>query len=199
MSDSQDPHPNRSPRELATEKHILTSASAVLDELGPSAQMADFASAAGVGRATLYRYFDSREALIERLVRDAYSELEAAFDGARLDELDPERALGRLARLLVTVGGRHQFLLAEGNALASVEASARIGEQMYATLHRCRDAGLIRPDLDPEWVIHAFSALIRASMHCNEAGVHGADHAAATALAVFLNGVRPINDHTKDS
>src|SRR5436190_1132755 len=47
---------------------ILDAAAAVLVERGGAASMADVAAAAGVARATVYRYFPTRDALVARLV-----------------------------------------------------------------------------------------------------------------------------------
>ena len=46
---------------------IVEAAATVLAEHGDSASMSDVAGAAGVARATLYRYFPNREALLEAL------------------------------------------------------------------------------------------------------------------------------------
>src|ERR1044072_390845 len=46
---------------------ILEAAATVLAERGEQASMADVAAAAGMARATVYRYFPNREALLEAL------------------------------------------------------------------------------------------------------------------------------------
>ena len=46
---------------------IVEAAAAVFAERGDAASMSDVASAASVARATVYRYFPSREALLETL------------------------------------------------------------------------------------------------------------------------------------
>ena len=48
---------------------ILEAAAVVLVERGEQASMADVAAAAGMARATVYRYFPNREALFEALGR----------------------------------------------------------------------------------------------------------------------------------
>ena len=49
--------------------------------------MADIAEEAGVGRATLYRHFPTRETLIRGVQEAGTDELVAAFASAGLDEL----------------------------------------------------------------------------------------------------------------
>ncbi|MBB5916488.1 AcrR family transcriptional regulator [Nocardia transvalensis] len=46
-------------------ERLLSAAAAVLDERGVHASLDDIAKAAGVGNATLYRHFSSREKLVE--------------------------------------------------------------------------------------------------------------------------------------
>ena len=66
--------------------------------------MNDVAAAAGVARGTLYRYFPTRDALIERLrevvVEDAAERLQAS----RVDEVEPLEAIERTIRVFVEVG-----------------------------------------------------------------------------------------------
>ena len=61
-------------RSPATPAAILEAAARLLAEDG-DASMADLAGAAGVGRATLYRYYPSREALLAALTAEALDEL----------------------------------------------------------------------------------------------------------------------------
>ena len=54
-------------RNARTTAAILDAAAQALSEHGRSANMADVADAAGISRATLYRYYPDREALLEIL------------------------------------------------------------------------------------------------------------------------------------
>src|SRR5215208_6217147 len=63
---------------------ILEAAAAVLAERGEQASMADVAAAAGMARATVYRYFPNREALLEELGRLAVEEAGERLEAGRL-------------------------------------------------------------------------------------------------------------------
>jgi AcrR family transcriptional regulator len=71
---------------------LLAVARAVVTEEGADASLRDIARRAGVGLATLYRHFPTREALLEALLRTGFDELTT-----RADELEtsssPEDAL----------------------------------------------------------------------------------------------------------
>ncbi len=64
------------------------------------AHVEDIARSAGVAVGTLYRHFDTREALIEEVYRKEVDDLCAAPDGL-LDQHAPEEALRRFLLLLV--------------------------------------------------------------------------------------------------
>src|SRR5689334_23553025 len=83
---------------------ILEAAAAVLVERGEQASMADVAGAAGMARATVYRYFPNREALFEALSRLAVEEAGERLQAGRLDEISVVEAFERAVRALVGVG-----------------------------------------------------------------------------------------------
>src|ERR671923_2381670 len=83
---------------------IVEAAAAVFAERGDAANMSDVASAASVARATVYRYFPSREALLEALGRVALDDAGERLRAARLDEVAVGDGLERAVRALVAVG-----------------------------------------------------------------------------------------------
>ena len=64
---------------------LLDTAAGVLAERGTETSMSDIAEAAGVSRATLYRYFPNREALLGALKDAAMADLSGRLHDARLD------------------------------------------------------------------------------------------------------------------
>lgn len=77
--------------ELATEL-LVTGAAIVVTEQGADASLRDVARRADVGLGTLYRYFPTREALLEALLRTSFDEL--ATQAAKLETSNsPDAAL----------------------------------------------------------------------------------------------------------
>ena len=74
---------------------ILDTAAAVLAGRGESARMAEIADAGGVSRATLYRYFPTRDALLNALAEAASAELRERIADAELDTIPVPEAIGR--------------------------------------------------------------------------------------------------------
>jgi AcrR family transcriptional regulator len=61
--------------------HLLVTARAVIAEEGADASLRDIARKAGVGLATLFRHFPTREALLDTLLRTSLEELTRKADG----------------------------------------------------------------------------------------------------------------------
>ena len=85
---------------------ILDAAAQVLRRR-PDAAMADIADEAGVGRATLYRYFPTRESLLRGVAHTGTAELADGIEAANLDELAVDRAIGRLTAVFLHTGAKY--------------------------------------------------------------------------------------------
>ena len=75
--------------------------------------MNDVAEAAGVARATVYRYFPNREALLAELALVAVNDVAGRLASARIDEVAPEEGVTRAVRALVDVGNWFVLLARE--------------------------------------------------------------------------------------
>ena len=68
---------------------ILDGAARMFAVQGEQASMNDVAAAAGVARATVYRYFPNRQALVDELALAAVSDADTRLTAARIDEVPP--------------------------------------------------------------------------------------------------------------
>lgn len=152
----------------------------------PRAGMADIAAHAGVGRATLYRHYATREALIEALQERTRAAFRALLGALRADPDPFPVALERfVARLLD---------LREGwVAIAPRATDDRRARAVWSALEdhvRERQArGEVDPALPPAWVLASLRGQLRAAVAELDAGA--LDRAAAPALMVrsLLRGV----------
>ena len=166
---------------------ILERAATLLAQNGPTASMAEIAQAAGVGRATLYRHFPTRDALLEALAAAAVEDLGERLAEAGLETVPVREAVARACRAFVTTGGKYLALMRTGHKPADPAAADRhIAAPLRALLQRGVDEGELRPDIAPELMLALFSALIETGLTL--AAQIGAEQAAAAVSGLFLDG-----------
>ncbi|WP_063813192.1 TetR/AcrR family transcriptional regulator [Nocardia anaemiae] len=183
------PPPRRADAQRNRER-LLSAAEALLNERGLSASLDDIAKAAGVGNATLYRHFSSREKLIEavydqriRTLCDSAGNLEASRP--------PGEALVAWLREVVVHITESQVL---GEAfMADYEGPADMEPPQVTAWHRAihqaaapllsaaQEVGAIRRDLGVTELLALTTAVARA----------GNPAQAIHFLEVLLDGVVP--------
>src|ERR1700736_5494436 len=182
--------PKTAPRFDRTAAAILDAAAHVFSEQGTAANLADVASAAGVSRATLYRYYPNREALLKALATHALTELANRLNDAGLERATPEEAVERLARAIVAVGDRYAVLVSEQCPPDEAAAERLVVAPMRAVFERGIASGVLRQDLPADVLRTLFSGTILAAIKLTQRQQLGAEEASAAAAAVFLDGAR---------
>jgi len=175
-----------------TSSAILDTAVQVLAQR-PDASMNEIASAAGVGRATVYRYFSSREALLRALATASDHELASRIAGAGLDDVPVPEALQRLLRAVLTVGDHYVVLLGDRMILGREdveEVSSGIELPIEALFRRGLDDGTFRPELDAHALRQLFGALAVRAIESGWLHQIGLENAAERIASIFLDGVR---------
>src|SRR5881397_92317 len=184
------PAATASPRHDRTAAAILDAAARVLADRGASANMAGVAAASGVSRATLYRYYPSREALLEALAVQALAEAGSRVADAGLDRCPVPEALERIVRALLAVGDRYAVLLSEQVDPDPAEAERVVGAPLRAVFARGIEQGVLRDDLRPEVLQELFGGLLVAAVKLIGERRLGLEETAAATTALFLDGAR---------
>src|ERR1700722_7979072 len=108
---------------------ILETAGTLMAARGTSVTMADIADAAGVGRATVYRYFPNRGDLLRALANAAVDELAERIAEAGIHAAPVDVAIARLARAFVSTGHRYGALVGLGESSKDRnEIERRVGD-----------------------------------------------------------------------
>jgi AcrR family transcriptional regulator len=154
----------------------------------PSASMVKIAAEAGVDRRTVYRQFDSREALLAAIYKARYDAVEVAFESARLTEAPVAVALHRYVEGVIAA--TRQWPVAFDQMAADPTTSVRrgqLGDRLDAFIRRAVDEGLFRADLPDGWI----EALLRQFTRVAAEDVPHIEVAQAADLAVaaLLHGV----------
>jgi AcrR family transcriptional regulator len=170
----------------ATRREIISAAASVLAAHQGAASMADVAAAAGIARATLYRYFPSRETLLRALEAAANEQAGRRLGEASLDQVPVEEALARATRALVAVGSDFIVLLRERRP-----PEPSFSAPLTALIERGRKSGQLRNDVPVACLVESLLAVIGACVRTGQAAGMGAEDISSTALRLFLNGARP--------
>jgi AcrR family transcriptional regulator len=169
---------------------ILDAAAHVLSEQGNSSSMADVAEAAGVSRATLYRYYPHREALLGALASEALADGAARLADAGLERATVEEAIKRIVRAIVAVGDRYAVLVQEHVKFDAAEAERLLGAPMRAVFNRGIEEGLLRQDLPVDVLLQLFGGALMSAVKLTQHGGLGLEEASAATAALFLDGAR---------
>src|ERR1035437_8821751 len=155
-----------SPRHDRTTTAILDAAAHVLAVDGTGASMTDVANAAGVGRATLYPYFETRESLLEALAVDAVADVGARLADAGLDGVTVELAIERIARAVIAVGERYSVIVREEieTLRDNEEVERLLGAPIRAVFARGVETGVIRSDVPAEILLELFGGLLTSTI-----------------------------------
>lgn len=178
---------------------ILESAAEVLAQHGESASMARIAEAAGVSRATLYRYFPNREALIHGLIAAAITDLSDRIAAADLDVVPVREGLARLTRGFVAAGSKYA-VLARGatneptiqehkkDATEIAELDRNVAQPIRDLINRGIGDSSLRGDLPADVLFELFIGMLERILLLAARGEIGTERAAAAVTAVFFDG-----------
>ncbi|MFI9723987.1 TetR/AcrR family transcriptional regulator [Streptomyces sp. NPDC052396] len=175
-------------------ERILEAAVRAFAERGADVPIDAIAKAAGVGSATLYRHFPTREALVEAAYRN---ELVRVCDSVAelLADFPPDQALRRwMDRFIDYLTAKQGMAEALRAAVASgadpfAETLDKLGTAISTLLHAGAEAGLLRSDIDPLDVGLSLSGVSLVT------STSGQRERAGRLLDLILDGLRYGTDH----
>jgi TetR/AcrR family transcriptional regulator, mexCD-oprJ operon repressor len=178
----------RQPLQQRVAAAILDGAARMFAAEGEQASMNDVAAAAGVARATVYRYFPNRQALLDELARAAVSDAGDRLASARIDEVSPEEGVARAARALIDVGDSFVLLARERVRSDPERFERRVIQPLRQLFERGQAAGDIRRDIASARLTESLIGLIVGALTSTP---HlGKEDIIATTTGLFLDGAR---------
>ncbi|GIE78579.1 TetR family transcriptional regulator [Actinoplanes philippinensis] len=181
-------------------QRILAAADHVFGTHGEAGSTEDVARLAGVGIATVFRHFPTKESLIEAaLVRhftDLHDQTQAAITAP-----DPTAALHTLIRRMIERGASKLTLasmLSRDAPPAVVTASGQVKAAVDTALRRAQATGSVRPDVGVEELYLLIRGLAQTTA---AAPVPAAvlERAVDVILTGFATDSRPATGKTVDS
>jgi TetR/AcrR family transcriptional regulator, mexCD-oprJ operon repressor len=167
---------------------ILDGAAQIFALQGAQASMNDVAEAAGVARATVYRYFPNRETLLDELARAAVSDVDARLESARIDEVTPEEGIARAVRALVDVGDGFVLLTRERLRSDPEQFERRLIQPLRRLFERGQAGGDIRDEITSARLTESLTGLIVGVL--TSSPPLGREDMTATITGLFLDGAR---------
>jgi TetR/AcrR family transcriptional repressor of mexCD-oprJ operon len=152
--------------------------------------MADIADEAGVGRATLYRHFPTRESLLRGVAETGTAELADGIEAADLDDLPVDRAIARLTAVFVRTGAKYAALISQLDEYHDPAAKERVIKPVRDVITRGIHNGVLRNDLPGDAMFEMFSALVERALWLAIGGTLTPEAAAESVVSMFLDGAR---------
>jgi TetR/AcrR family transcriptional regulator, mexCD-oprJ operon repressor len=167
---------------------ILDGAAELFASGGEQASMNEVAEAAGVARATVYRYFPNREALLDELAQTAVRDVDLRLASARIDAVPPEEGVARAVRALVDVGNLFVVLARERPRSGADRFERGLVEPLRQLVERGQASGDIRDDITAARLTESLIGLIVGMLTSTPA--LGREDMTATITGLFLDGAR---------
>jgi len=189
--------PSRTRRRRAdAERSISALVEAAVDGFGrrSDVSMSEIATAAGVGRVTLYAHFPSREALVEAATKRVLAEASASLDAADLDSGSAIEALGRMVRTSWSVLDRYRGILEAERALTPAALWRHHGdvlERMDRLIVRGQLEGVFRTDLPRSWLVMVCYSLFHAAAQAVDEGQMESSDATQVLEATLRGALEP--------
>lgn len=154
-----------------------------------AAKLDAVAAAAGVSRATLYRYFPSREQLVHALVEAAYQEVLERVRDAQIDDVPFEEALVRVARA-AALTGNHFVVLQHEPPVALEHLDHQFEAAMLSFFERGQAEGVLRCDRPAAWLRQVYRAIVVETIRYAAVAELGVEDTAALITSRLLSGAR---------
>jgi AcrR family transcriptional regulator len=191
---SPPPPPSRKPRSDAKRNRdrILEVAKEVFTRDGAAASLDDIARRSGVGNATLYRHFPSRDALIEAVYRSEVEKL-AVAEQRFATTLPPLEALRAWMLLFIDHVAAKTLIIPAMNTVAGgsmrlIEGSrSLIHTAFVASVKRAIASGDLRADTDPNDFLRALVGVFHTTAS------PGWEQSARRLVNILIAGSRRTN------
>lgn len=167
---------------------ILDGAAQVLAARGGDTSMSDVAAAAGVARATVYRYFPNRQVLLAELAELAVRGAGDRLSSARIDEVPVDEGVTRAVRALVEVGDPLVVLVREAAAADSGAFEDRVAAPLRRLIDAGQASGQVRDDIASPWLVDVLIGLV-VSVRSSPRAL-GREDTVAALTSLFLDGAR---------
>ncbi|NNN18955.1 MAG: TetR/AcrR family transcriptional regulator [Acidimicrobiaceae bacterium] len=167
---------------------ILDQVAQVLSDGGLSMSMSEVAEAAGVGRATLYRYFPNRQALLDSISARAIADLAKLIAGPGGSPLQTKESLARISRAVLAKAGMALMFMRERILVDRVALEETFIGPLNKMIEDGQKAGVFAQDISSRSVTFFFLGLLRAGIVLVAEGYITEEESAANVIRALFDG-----------
>lgn len=160
--------------------------------------MSEIAEEARVGRATLYRHFPTREALVRGVQDIGVTELLEALDAAELDSLPADRAIARITHVFLRTGAKYAAVVSQDDEHTDHPPHERAIAPVRHALNRGIGNGELRTDLTAQALFAMYEALLGRALVLAVTEQLTPEQAADVVVELFLHGAARPAAHGSD-
>jgi TetR/AcrR family transcriptional regulator, mexCD-oprJ operon repressor len=182
------PAPARQALQQRVAAAILEAAASVLAAQGERGSMTDVAEAAGVARATVYRYFPSRQSLLDELAELAIRSAGERLASARIEHVPVPDGVTRAVRALVDVGDLIVVLARERLRPPPGELERHVTGPLRRLIERGQEIGEIRRDIPSTWLADSLVGTVVSVL--SSSPTLGREDTVAAIAGLFADGAR---------
>ena len=189
---SSPPAKTQDPRAARSRQAMMAAAIELLLH-NPDASLSEVAARAGVGRATLYRQFKTREELVQAIAIESLACTEEALRPAYEQDLQGRAAIEFMFRAVMGIADRFHFLLslwaiADKNPQVTRIYDAQL-QALYTWVEQGKRNGEISDQLSNDWIVTSIDALVYSGWWLLREGATPAEEIAEYAIRTLFRGI----------
>ena len=158
----------------------------------PNASLSDVATFAGVGRATLYRHFESRDDLIRTIAQDSLEKTDEVLLPLRQKKLKARELIEEGLKVIVPLAKHYHFLLSLWNIAAEDKKVMAIYKRqlkdLSALIDEAKKQKAINKNLSTDWIVSMYDCVLYTSWYMVGQGMSEQD-VIDHAITSFFSGV----------
>lgn len=160
----------------------------------PDAALKDIALQAGVGRATLYRLFDSKDSLIEAIVDQCLDTFDAKTEHIETQARSVKNAIELLFSAILPLHHELQFLMNINEAcIKNPELLQRIQSQkdeMIQLIESGKGEGCVGKHLPTPWVVNLIDGIMYSAWSMRKDHGYSDEQLVELCVVTLFNGIK---------
>ncbi|MEM7209254.1 MAG: TetR/AcrR family transcriptional regulator [Pseudomonadota bacterium] len=182
------------PRAHRSRDALLNAAIELLLE-NPRASMSDIAAHAGVGRATLYRHFESRDELVLELAAESMKASEAVLKSLNVPERPAVEVITEGIRAIMPVADRFHFLMLLWVIASENDEAIKIYyrqlDELAQIVERAKIEKSINESLSTDWIVMLIDSVTYVGWWSIHSGQMNPKQAGDHAVQSLFGGISP--------